>query len=100
METEQQKDIWTDEILDVLQAEHEAKESSMPRYNELESVTIKLPTFKTDWTSEEKAALEEAVKSAICNLKDLNYPAVPTIMTQQENDILNHVVEALDECPT
>lgn len=69
----------------------------MPRsYNELESVTIKLPTFKTDWTSEEKALLEEAVKSAIMNLIP---EAVPTIMTAQENDILNHVVEALDELP-
>lgn len=26
METEQQKDLWTDEILDVLQAEHEAQQ--------------------------------------------------------------------------
>ena len=71
----------------------------MSRYNELETVTIHLPTFKTDWTSEEKAALEEAVKAAICNLKWLSYPAVPIIMTQHENDILNHVVEALDELP-
>jgi len=69
----------------------------MPRsYNELESVTIKLPTFKTDWTSEEKALLEEAVKSAIMNLIP---NAIGNILTEQENDILNHVVEALGELP-